>query len=326
MATFMDNKGRSSGILLGLMLALFLPAWSSAGLVVTKDAKEWAKEVISQEKQLGRLARGHRTVGVLPFVQATGDPKYLPLQKGLAVMIATDLSKVKGLTVVDRVKVQALIQELALSESGLVQEQTGPRLGKLLQAKWIVGGQYGVGKGSMDMDSKLVEVVSTELLEEIQAQGDMNKIFALEKEIVNGIIKTLGIELTTEERKAIEAPFTSSFDAFMAFSRGLDASDKGDYKKAYKEYKKALRSDPNFVLAMDAIKELADLGLLGGMRDKGALSEFLDEIRSEGLSLTDTLGSETATMRLEKPDDAEERGQVEEDLPAFGLSNNYDYY
>ena len=294
---------------LALLLAVF-PATASGALVVTKEARQWAKEAVSREKALGALAAGGRSVGVLPFVQTSGDPGFLPLEKGLAVMIATDLSKVKGLDVLDRVKVQALIQELKLSGSGLVAEGTGPRIGRLLQAKWIVGGAYRVDKGSMDMDSRLLEVDTSAFLKSIQARGEMIKIFALEKQVVKNIIRVLGLTLTPQERSAIEAPITTSLEALLAFGRGLDASDRGDYKKAGEEYSKALKADPGFALAREALDELLDLGLLSKTRGKaGELSNFMEEIREDALSVTDTLGSEAATMRIKRPDEAEERGE-----------------
>ncbi len=307
MASILGNKmWRLFGIF--LVFFVFGAGVSTAGQVLTKDVKAWARQVVGQERKLGEMSGRERTIGVLPFVQVSGDPEFLPLQKGLAVMIAVDLSKVKGLTVLDRVKTQALIQELALTGSGLLQAQSGPRIGKLLQAEWMVGGEYGIGRDIMGLDSRLLDVKTTGILDHVQGREDVKKIFDLEKRIVKDLIKTLKIKLTPEEEKALEVPLTTSFDALMAFSRGLDASDRGDYAAAFREYKKAAADDPGFTMAKDAADELVSLGLLAGLHDFGPDFGFLQQIRDDSLSLIDTLGSEIATMRLTKPTDSKERG------------------
>ena len=112
--------------------------------MVTDDARTWAKQAVAQEKALKAVTVAN-TVAVLYFFNRTGQPDLDPLQKGLTVMLITDLSKVKSLTVVERVRLQALAEELKLGVSGLVTENTAPRVGKLLGAHWLVGGNFARG-------------------------------------------------------------------------------------------------------------------------------------------------------------------------------------
>jgi curli biogenesis system outer membrane secretion channel CsgG len=61
-------------------------------------------------------------------------------------MLITDLSEVKGLQIVERIKLQALVEEMGLGASGLVEANTAPRVGKLLGAQWLIGGDILDGK------------------------------------------------------------------------------------------------------------------------------------------------------------------------------------
>ena len=102
----MNGKWLSRVLILGLFgVVLISPAW--AGQVVTKDARSWAKKVLAEEKALSTVA-ARNTLAVLYFQNRTGQSSLDPLQKGLTLMLITDLSAVKGLQIVERIKLQAL--------------------------------------------------------------------------------------------------------------------------------------------------------------------------------------------------------------------------
>ncbi len=76
-------------------------------------------------------------------------------------------------------------------------------------------------------------------------------LFQIEKEIVFAAIDHLGIRLTTEEKKRIGQYATRNFNAFKAYSRGLDQYDLGNFSSALLLFREAVNLDPNFALAQD---------------------------------------------------------------------------
>ena len=198
------------------------------------------------------------TVAVTDFTNV-GQTKELDLLgKGLSAMLMTDLSKAKALTVVERMKLESLFSEMKLEG---VDSNTATRPGLLLGASKIVTGSF------LSLDGKSIDIVSSLTMTKTKTSrpsksvsGGVEKLFEIEKELALGILDDMGIILTEAERNAIikRVP-TRSFDAFMAYSRGLYYEDKGMYKEAAQEYEKAISIDPKFIEPKDGLRNAGDL-------------------------------------------------------------------
>ncbi|MBE9580499.1 MAG: hypothetical protein IMF18_02650 [Proteobacteria bacterium] len=81
--------------------------------MVTEEVRSWAKEALEQEKALKTISAPN-TVAILYFYNKTEWSNLDLLQKGLTIMLITDLSKVEEIQIVERVKLQALVEELDL--------------------------------------------------------------------------------------------------------------------------------------------------------------------------------------------------------------------
>lgn len=278
-------------------LPFLLISLSWAGEVVTKDIKLWAQKVLAAEKALPAIAARH-TIAVLYFLNKTGDAGLDPLQKGLTLMLITDLSNVKGLQVIERVKLQALAEEMGLGASGLVEPGTAPRVGRLLGAQWLVGGSILPAKEEkLKIQAHPLDVPRGEILGEPLSEGKLAELFRLEKELLFEIIKLLKIEVTPEEERAMRRLCTTSLKAFGELVRGIEASDRGEYEKAAAHYEKALQEDRHICIAQEALSELKNLGLI---KVKKRSQEMLRTLR-ERTSVTDQLTQDELTRRERTP-------------------------
>jgi TolB-like protein len=292
---------RQIRICLLLVLAVLCPPMSGplhAGQVITDEVRAWAKQVAAEEARIG-VPEGRRTLAVLPFFQESGDEAYGPLGKGLAVMLETDLKKIGDLEVVTRVYIEALIQELSLARSELVQKASAPRLGRLFRARWVVGGTFGLKEVLLSIGARVVDTPKAALLGQPTAEDALGEFFRMEKALAHNIIELLQIRPTAEEEEAISEPFQYDLEAFMAFCRGLDASDHGLYQQAADEYSRALAIDPRFGLAQDALQELSALKLVTPPPRIPPEAVFLD-LRPEVGSLG-TLRTKDEQKRLVQP-------------------------
>jgi TolB-like protein len=267
----------SAVLSLALMLTLLNPfaAQVCAGEVVTGDLRQWARQSIHDEGSQP-VQPGTNTLAVLYFRNTTARPELDPLEKGLAVMLITDLAKVKEIRVVERAQLQALVEELQLSTSGLVAADTAPRVGQLLGARFIVGGELGaLPPEQIAIATNLVEMPQTTLLGNPTRSGYLDDLLRLEKELVFDIIRLLQIELTPEQIEELQKPITRDLKALMLFFQGIQSSDQGAYEEAADHYRDALQRDPGLDQAQAAVVELERLRLIAPRFNNDALLRTL---------------------------------------------------
>jgi len=304
-----------------LLLMFSSTALAPAGQVVTEDVKAWAQRTVAQEKAL-QAVLDPNSVAVLYFYNKTGMRKLDPFRKGLALMLITDLSQLKGISLVERIRLQALTQELELGESGLVEPQTAPRVGRLLGAAYIISGD--MIKGALEkikINSNLLDVMNKTVFGSPMTEGIMQEFFRMEKEILFEIIKLLKIKLTSQEKNKLQKPLSTNTNALFFLFQGIEKSDQGKYREAADFYKKALQHDPRLKLAGDALSELQQLGLL---KKKKRSRSLLKELRDR-TSLSDRLTKDNAVKRARTPKDVEKRQSLKP-KPITDIDNDGDGY
>ena len=211
------------------------------------EAEAALKQALARETELSGTPGSPRTVAVLPFTFSGSDTSLKPLERGFAELLTTDLSRASALTVLDRSRIQMLLDELALQRSGAVAEGTGVRAGRILQAGRLVGGSISqLGPDQLRADATITDVPSARMVGTTNDQQTLNQLFTMEKDIALGLLSDMQIQLTTAERNAIEQRPTRSLAAFLAYSRGLEFEDDGQFDAASRLFDDAARLDPGF--------------------------------------------------------------------------------
>lgn len=188
------------------------------------------------------------TIGVFPFAYQGTDDRFAPLGRGLAEMMTNDLAQVQALTVVERLRVQVLLDEIDLARQtdGAIDPATAPRAGRLLGAQQLVSGTFDVPDGERLRLNAAVFSVEAKPVGLDTRDDVLDNLFILQKDLVFGIIDELGITLTREEREAIDEVPTRNLQAFLAYSRGLEAEDNGQFEQAASFFQQAQTLDPSF--------------------------------------------------------------------------------
>jgi len=268
-----------------LFLPMIITNSAYCGQVITDEARQWARQALAQEHTI-QQTDGKKTIAVLYFNNKTGIAELNPLQKGLAFMLITDLSTVRDLHVVERIKVQALMEEMGLGQSGLVQSDDTPSTGRLLGAKWIIGGDImALAQVPLYIHSSLLDVPGAQVLGQPTAEGMLENFFEIEKTLLFNIIDLLKVELTQEERIRLERPISLNTKALLDLFKAIDASDQGNYEQAEKYYKNAIKKDAQISTAEANLMELQSLGVAGTRTTESV--QLLQAIRDQ-TSLTDT--------------------------------------
>jgi len=191
------------------------------------------------------------TISVLYFDNTIADTEYQWLSKGLADMIISDLNGLPGIRIIERESLEKVLQEQALSLTGLTEEGSATEIGKLLQADQLIYGAYILNDDLIRIDLKLVSVESGTILLSLDAKGDIDDIFELETELITSLRQHLGLK----EAPVPKQPETKSVDALASFYIGIDHLDNKRYAQAESEFNKATKLDPLFYRAQEGLAE-----------------------------------------------------------------------
>jgi tetratricopeptide (TPR) repeat protein len=229
-------------------------------LVARQELRVAARAVLEREQQMTDDPPTPRTVAVLPFRLVGTGEDLAPLQAALSDMIITDLSVSPAITSVERVRINAMVDEMLLAQAGLAEAATGARVGRLLKAEHVVQGIIAQSSPQqIRMDATVLNTQRREAAGSFGREQQMAAIFDLEKEIVFNIFSTLGVTLTAAERERINENRTGNLLAFLAYGRGLEAMDAGNYQQATQFFRQAAQLDPDFDRAEAQQQQAAQL-------------------------------------------------------------------
>jgi len=207
-------------------------------------------------------------VAVLYFDYTGKDEQLSVLKKGLAQMLITDIqSRADNCTIVERDRLEDILKEIELGQSGKVDPKTAAKVGKLLGARYIVLGSFFDMFGTFRVDSRIIEVETGAILGSVGKSGKADDFMMLEQQLADGLgallkEKAKGIEVDTSKRKkrkparkkrrkksAKAKPVKVKTATIVEYSKALEAKDRGDTEAAVKQLKSVLKAQPDFELA-----------------------------------------------------------------------------
>lgn len=223
-------------------------------ILYARQMEAEAKKAVAEEARLETASVPANTVAVLYFENKGTQRNLDPLQKGIAEMLITDLSKVKSLRVIERIRMQKMMEELKFGQSGLVDDKSAPRMGKLLGANRLLKGSFfDLTSDRVRLDALVARSKTGRLDVTTDITGNMKDFIRLEKDLVFKVLRELKITISDDEREAILTIPTESFFAFLQYSRGLDLEDRGMYSEAAQAYASAVATDPSFTQARSSM-------------------------------------------------------------------------
>jgi hypothetical protein len=174
-------------------------------------------------------------------------------------MLSTDLAQTDRLTVLERVQVQALLDEYELGASGVVDAATAARGGRLLGAGRVVQGQVSGSEARLRLDAAVVQVGGEGQPGTVSEEDAGQRLFEMEKALAFQVYERMGVSLSPTERERVSRRLTENLQALLAFGQGLEASDAGRYADARRFFQQAATLDPRFQRATQLAGAAADL-------------------------------------------------------------------
>jgi TolB-like protein len=201
------------------------------------------------------------TVAVLYFDYSGKDEQLEVLRKGLAQMMISDLSALDAIQLVERDRLEAILAELKLGQSGKIDPATAAKAGKLLGARYMVLGGYFDLKTTLRVDARVVEVETGKVVQSVGATGEADDFLTLEQKLVGEVGAVLESQLAIPPPKSppaprVRPPARLARHTAVLYSRALNDIDAGNKPRAREKLQQVVKEQADFKLAMVDLDKL----------------------------------------------------------------------
>lgn len=183
---------------------------------------------------------------VLPFENMSDDPQQLYFADGIAEDLMTDLSRVKGLTVMAR-----------NSAFGYRDNAVDiPEAARALGVRYVVEGSVRRAGDQVRINVQLIDAASGNQQWADRYDGSLADIFALQDRVTGAVVDAMALRLSAGEQRALAQHETASLEAYDAFLRGWDRykrSTPADLVKALPFFEQAIELDARYGRAHAAL-------------------------------------------------------------------------
>ncbi len=188
-----------------------------------------------------------------------------PLSKGIADLLINSLAANPNIRVVERDRIQAVLDEQKLATDGKLDPETSVRVGKIVGAHHMITGVFAteLGKPVLRLSMRVFNVETSEVEKGgIDVTGTTESILPLIEQLaakINTELKLPAIPARAREdhASAVKKQEKVPFQAVMLYSRALDEKDHGNKEKAITLFRQSIAAFPAYEAPA---KELEKLG------------------------------------------------------------------
>lgn len=237
-----------------------------------------------------------KTIAISYFDNTSGDVKYNALSKGIADMLITDLSKVKGVSIVEREKLEKLVQEIKLEQSKYFDASTAQKLGKGLGAQNILTGSFYFLDNMLRIDARLIDVQTGGIVLAEEVTGNKNNFFALHQQLAAALAKKLNIQYSPDLSGLYKPSDAVNLTAVVNYSNALELQDQGMGAEAKKLLEQTVNTYPKFVFAKNKLDDIKDLLKQIETQREQLIAEELKKTLAELDPKSDKFGMQVTTV------------------------------
>ena len=187
-----------------------------------------------------------RSIAVLPFVNASGDPNLEYLGDGIASTVTAGLSQLSGLRV--------MASDSVYAYKG---RHVDPRqVGRELNVSSVLEGSVAKVGDTLEVNTNLVDASDDAELWGSHYREKVSNIFSLEDNMSQQIAQALRLRLTGEQQGRLLAHSTENTEAYDAFLKGLYYTRQftpDSLKQGMTYLRQAVALDPKYALAYSTI-------------------------------------------------------------------------
>jgi WD40 repeat protein/TolB-like protein len=235
--------------------------------------------------ELARKNEGpaHR-IAVLEFVDAGPSVELAPLRIALAEMLTARLGQYKRVDAVERQQVTQFLSETSLGASGLVDQATAQRAGKVLTADYLLAGSFSGDNGKITVSATVTKVGAEKPAAQWTVTAPATDLFEIERQLAARTLELFGLTEPELDSVLPRGPGSEATVAILSFRNlgnvkqereptagGLTAEDRNALQEGLGEYLQATLSvipDVKLVERESLAKIIAEQKLtLAGLTD-----------------------------------------------------------
>jgi hypothetical protein len=155
---------------------------------------------------------------------------------------------VDEIQLIERERLEDLLDELQLQQSGYVDPASAQTVGQLVGAEYVVTGAFATVDPAMRLDTRVARVSTSEIVKTAEVTGERNQLFELQQLLADQLMDGLSVVLTEEDRARLraqqEANRIDDISTVLAYSRALCLLDGGAYVDAFDQIQSVQRAAP----------------------------------------------------------------------------------
>ena len=203
---------------------------------------------------------GVKTIAIIDFDNNSIDDidRYENLGKALSKILITDFAVLGSLRIVERERLQYLLDELKVQRSEvngqpIFDKAVTSQVGKMLGAHCFVFGSFSRFGKILRIDARLVKTETGEIFKTAAIEGRPDKAFELAKKLTLAISKDLEADIKKVEQDKLDKLGKDQvpLEALALYGDAIAQANRAEYKQAYKKLEQALTMAPSFQKAVD---------------------------------------------------------------------------
>lgn len=192
-------------------------------------------------------------LAVLPFENLSSDKNYNWLSKGFAESLTSAFTQLNNFVVVERVQVDKIVTEQDFQLSDFSDNSKAAEVGRMLAAGKLLIGSFQIFENQINVNCRIVDV-STGAVDGkgvIKITDKLSNLFMLQEQICSRLAMAFGTLGVSEKEQiaSYTSKSTSSLDAYKYFLLAQDKSRINDEESAISYLKKSIELDSSYSIS-----------------------------------------------------------------------------
>jgi TolB-like protein len=174
--------------------------------------------------------------------------EFEPLRKGITDILITELQVNPSVQIVERDRLQSLLEEQNLDTTSRVDQETAARIGRILGVQHMIMGGFVVDpSGAMRLDARAVNVETSKVVYGETISGKSENILTLVADLAGKMNRGLRLpEIPVRPRPAPRggADGARRLQAILLYGRAIEEEDSRNPQNAARFYREFLQKCP----------------------------------------------------------------------------------